>query len=98
MLMQAYTIWRNNTIQVARKISFIQTVERVWDIEGFPNYFFGHDKRLYRFDSRGRVKVNKRLVIGTTQGYVLKTKFFSLSQLRPLLRRHGKANETPSIP
>ena len=76
----------------------IQTIERTWDIEVFPNYFFGQDKRLYRFDSRGRVRTHKRLVIGTTQGYVLKTKFFSLSELRPLPRRHGEAKETPLIP
>lgn len=71
-----------------KKISFTRIVERVWDIEGYPNYFFGHDKRLYRFDARGQVKINKRVMIGTTQGYILKRKFFSLTQLRPLLRRH----------
>ena len=83
---------------MVRKVSVIQTIERVWDIEGYPNYFFGQDKRLYRFDSRGRVKANKRLVIGTTQGYVLKSRFFSLSQLRPLLRRHGEADGTALLP
>ena len=71
-------------------MSIIHTIERLWDVEGYPNYFFGDDKRLYRFDSQGRVRINKRLVIGTTQGYVLKTKYFSLSQLSPLLRRHGE--------
>ncbi len=48
------------------------SIERVWDIEGYPNYFFGADKQLYRFDSRGRVQRNKRVMIGYTQGYVLK--------------------------
>lgn len=65
------------------------SIERVWDIDGYPNYFFGADKQLYRFDSRGRVQRNKRVMIGYTQGYVLKSKFFSLTKLRPLLRRHG---------
>ena len=74
---------------MARNVSITLTVERIWDIEGYPNYFFGHDKQLYRYDSRGRVKTNRRIVIGTTQGYILKTKFLSLVQLRPLLRRHG---------
>lgn len=73
---------------MAKKVYIIQAIERVWNVEGYPNYFFGHDKRLYRFDSRGEIKINKRIVIGTTQGYILKTKFFSLSQLRPLLRRN----------
>ncbi|GAB4054515.1 hypothetical protein [Spirosoma litoris] len=73
---------------MAKIVPITQLVERVWDIHGFPNYFFGHDKQLYRFDSRGQVKTNKRVIIGTTQGYILKRKFYSLSQLRPLLRPH----------
>ena len=73
---------------MVKKISVIQHIERVWDIKGYPNYFFGQDKQLYRYDSRGQVKHNKRIVIGTTQGYCLKRKFYSLSQLRPLLHRH----------
>lgn len=80
---------------MAKKVSVLKNIERVWNIEGYPNYFFGHDKRLYRFDSRGRVQVNKRIVIGTTQGYVLKTKFISLKQLRPLLRRN-EATDGPA--
>lgn len=77
---------------MAKKVPVFLTVTRVWDIEGFPNYFFGEDKRLYRFDSRGQIKVNKRVVIGTTQGYILKSKFYSLAQLRPLLCRHKPTN------
>ena len=74
---------------MAKRITIIQTVERTWDIDGYPDYFFGQNKQLYRYDSRGQVKTNKRIVIGTTQGYILKRKFFSLTKLRPLLRRHG---------
>lgn len=76
---------------MAKKVTKITTefIIRWWDIEGFPNYFFGKDKKLYRYDSRGRVKSNKRIVIGTTQGYILKSKFYSLAQLRPLLRLHA---------
>jgi hypothetical protein len=73
---------------MAAKIFLQSPVERVWDIEGYPNYFFGADNQLYRFDSRGRLHCNKRTVIGYTMGYVLKSKFFSLVKLRPLLRRH----------
>lgn len=69
-----------------------QIIQRVWDIEGYPNYFFGHDKQLYRFDSRGQVKRNRRVVIGTTQGYILRTRFVSLAQLKSLLRRHESAS------
>ena len=72
---------------MAKKISVVQLIERMWDIEGYPDYFFGNDKQLYRFDSRGQVKRNKRIVIGTTQGYILKSRFYSLSQLCPMLQR-----------
>ncbi|MBC8154168.1 MAG: hypothetical protein H7Z72_14790 [Bacteroidetes bacterium] len=73
---------------MAHKILITTVVERIWDIEGYPNYFFGADDRLYRFDSLGRVRQNKRIVIGYTMGYVLKSKFFSLARLRPMLHRH----------
>ena len=85
---------------MTKKVSVVQAkvIKRLWDIEGYPNYFFGDDNQLYRYDLRGQVKRNKRIVIGYTQGYILRRKFFSLTQLRPLLRRHGEADETPSIP
>ncbi len=70
------------------KIIVTKSVTRVWDIEGYPNYFFADDNQLYRFDSRGRVQKNKRVVIGYTTGYVLKSKFFSLMKLRAMLYRH----------
>ncbi len=65
------------------------SVERVWDIEGYPAYFFGADKELYRYTSRGEIRRNPRIVKRYTQGYVLKSRFYSLNQLRPLLRRHN---------
>ena len=74
------------------------SVQRVWDIQGFPDYFFGDDKQLYRYDSRGNLRRNKRAVKRYTIGYVLKSRFYSLSQLRPLLRRHGEGDGTPLIP
>ena len=37
---------------IKRYVQF--SIERVWDIEGFPDYFFGADNQLYRYDSRGR--------------------------------------------
>ena len=71
-----------------RKITTNLLIVRMWDIEGFPNYFFGADKQLYRYDSRGSIRKNKRLVLKYTQGYSLGGRFYSLSQLRPLLRKH----------
>ncbi|GAB4031632.1 hypothetical protein [Spirosoma gilvum] len=69
---------------------FIHTVpvQRIWDIEGYPTYFFGDDNELYRITKRGELKRIRRSVKRYTQGYVLKSKFYSLKQLRLLLRRH----------
>jgi len=67
---------------MTKKVSVIHHVERVWDIDGYPNYFFGDDKHLYRYDSRGQMKCNKRIVIGIMRGYVLKSKFLSMARLR----------------
>ncbi len=74
---------------MAKKILMHTLLVRTWDIEGYPDYFFGDDKKLYRFDSRGRVRQNKRAVAGGyTEGYYLRGEFISLLRLRPLLRRH----------
>ncbi|GAB3757184.1 hypothetical protein [Spirosoma pomorum] len=80
---------------VARQLPVTELVERIWDIEGFPGYFFGRDKQLYRFDSRGSIRRNKRVINCSTQGYILKSRFYSLAQLRPLLRRHEPATDYP---
>ncbi|WP_082111558.1 hypothetical protein [Spirosoma radiotolerans] len=65
---------------------------RKWDIDGFPTYFFGADKNLYRIDTRGQYVINRRQMKRYTFGYTLKSRFYSLSQLRPLLRRHILTN------
>ncbi|WP_460906305.1 hypothetical protein [Spirosoma areae] len=65
-----------------------RSIQRVWDIEGYPDYFFGGDSELYRITKRGDIRRNRRCMKRYTQGYTLKSKFYSLSQLRPMLRRH----------
>ncbi|WP_461069583.1 hypothetical protein [Spirosoma horti] len=62
---------------------------RKWDIDGYATYFFGADKQLYRIDSRGRYTINPRQMKRYTPGYYLKSRFYSLSQLRSLLRQHS---------
>ncbi|WP_229365801.1 hypothetical protein [Fibrisoma montanum] len=37
-------------------------VQRVWDIEGYPDYFFDEKEQLYRFNARGDVKPLRRTV------------------------------------
>lgn len=63
-------------------------VQRVWDINGYENYFFGEDNELYRITRRGELRLIRRSMKRYTQGYVLKSRFYSLSQLRTMLRRH----------
>ncbi|WP_375446615.1 hypothetical protein [uncultured Fibrella sp.] len=83
---------------MSKRIPIYQLIERKWDIDGFPTYFFGADKKLYRFDARGRLQQNKRIMLRYTAGYVLKSRFYSLSQLRPLLRRHVESDQGSLIP
>ncbi len=53
---------------MTKKVALIQSklIIRRWAIDGYPNYFFSQDKQLYRFDTRGCIKRNERVVIGTT--------------------------------
>lgn len=63
-------------------------VQRIWDVEGYPDYFFGDDNELYRITRRGELRRIRRSMKRYTQGYVLKSRFYSLIQLRSKLRRH----------
>ena len=66
--------------------------QRRWDIEGYPNHFFADDNELYRITTRGELRRVRRSMKRYTQGYVLKSRFYSLTQLRLLLRRHDLTN------
>lgn len=61
-----------------------KAVTIVWQIEGFPAYGFGKDKRLYNLQ-RGREV--RKVLKGYTLGYNLAGRFYSLNQIRPLLRK-----------
>ncbi len=63
-------------------------VQRIWDVQGHSNYFFGDDNELYRITKRGELRRIRRSMKRYTQGYVLKSRFYSLTQLRSMLRRH----------
>ena len=47
---------------------------RKWDIDGYPTYFFGADKNLYRIDARGCYSINRRQE-DDILGYMLKSRF-----------------------
>jgi hypothetical protein len=55
-----------------------------WELQGFPQYGFGTDKKLYNV-RRGRAV--RKVVKGYTAGFNLAGKFYSLNQIRPLLRK-----------
>ncbi|WP_157579173.1 hypothetical protein [Spirosoma montaniterrae] len=79
---------------IKRYVQLQKAVQRVWDIDGYPTYFFDEKGQLYRFTARGDVKPLRRTVKRYTQGYTLKSRFYSLSQLRPMLRRHEVINRS----
>ncbi|MBC7569979.1 MAG: hypothetical protein H7319_09635 [Spirosoma sp.] len=51
--------------------------------------FFDEKGKFYRFTVRGIAKPLLRTVKRYTQGYTLKSRFYSLAQLRPLLKRYN---------
>lgn len=55
-----------------------------WLIDGFPQYGFGSDKKLYNLKT-GRVI--RKVVKGYTTGFNLNGKFYSLQKIKPLLRK-----------
>ncbi|PWK15751.1 hypothetical protein LV89_04961 [Arcicella aurantiaca] len=68
-----------------------------WYLKGFPNYFIGEDKQLYRVirsEGTDSLQLKKLCMQRYTKGYYFSGKFYSLVKLRPLLYR---ASETPSL-
>ena len=63
-------------------------IERIWLIEGYPDYFVGQNSRMYRIKNDYEVRECKLTVVGYSKGYVLKSKFHSLKRLRELLVRN----------
>jgi hypothetical protein len=59
-------------------------IKAKWLIEGQPDFFIGEDKKLYRVKTQREIKLTLN---GYTKGYYLNRKFFSLIQLRPLVRK-----------
>ena len=64
------------TIFIKRSVKqkqLLATADRVWDIEGYPSYFFDAQGRLFRFNARGEVialkRAVKRYTVGLSTGY-----------------------------
>ena len=61
-----------------------KSIKAKWLIEGQPDFFIGEDKKMYRIKTQREIKLTLN---GYTKGYYLNRKFFSLHQLRPLIRK-----------
>lgn len=59
-------------------------VKLKWSVQGFPDLFFGEDKKLYR---RSTLREIKLTLNGYTKGYYIDRKFYSLHKLRPLITK-----------
>jgi hypothetical protein len=60
-------------------------IERIWLIDGNPDYFVGQNNRMYRIKNDFGVRGCKLTIVGYLKEYVLKSKFHSLKCLRELL-------------
>ncbi len=63
-------------------------VKRVWLVNGYPDYFVGDDNKMYRIKKDVNVRACKLTQIGYSQGYVLKSRFFTLNRLRAMLQKN----------
>lgn len=61
-----------------------KTIKAKWLIDGQPDFFITEDKKMYRLKTQREIKLTLN---GYTKGYYLNRKFFSLHQLRPLIRK-----------
>lgn len=59
-------------------------IKAKWLIDGQPDFFIAEDKKMYRLKTQREIKLTLN---GYTKGYYLNRKFFSLHQLRPLIRK-----------
>lgn len=57
-------------------------IKIIWFIKGYDDYGFGIDKSLYNLK---RYRKLKQVSNNGTIGYILKSKFISLKNIKPLL-------------
>jgi hypothetical protein len=61
-----------------------RTITASWYIEGITGFIVGEDNKMYNIATRREIKM---VLNGYTKGYYLNRKFYSLTRLRPLLRK-----------
>lgn len=70
-------------------LNYQQNIVPKWVINGHPLYFID-DQKVMRNVRTG--KPVKRQLKGYTIGYYLNRKFYSLNQIRPMLKRYEETN------
>lgn len=60
-----------------------------WIIDGFPEYYFGADKTLYKSSNHRPIKL---CMVNASKGYYLNRKFYTLTSLRKIIRTVPSAN------
>ena len=59
-------------------------VSAEWSIDGLTGFFIGNDNKMYNIATQREIKM---VLNGYSKGYYLNRKFYSLTRLRPLLRK-----------
>lgn len=59
-------------------------ITAAWYIEGLTGFIISDENKMYNIATRREIKM---VLNGYTKGYYLNRKFYSLTRLRPLLRK-----------
>ena len=73
-----------NTLTFVKLTLKPQKITASWYIEGLTGFIVGDDNKIYNIATRRQIRM---VLNGYTKGYYLNRKFYSLTRLRPLLRK-----------
>jgi hypothetical protein len=63
-----------------------------WEIEGHPLYFIDDKNKVRNINTGKELQMQLK---GYTKGYILNGKFYSLGQIRPLLKKYKEEYQSP---
>jgi len=61
-----------------------------WKIEGFPDYAFLEDKRLFNYRTN---RFSKKVVMNCSVGFNLNGDFYTVKNLKPLISLIGRTSQ-----